>query len=180
MSIRYRKFLTSGLRLKLKAWMIGQDGNYCLESHQWGEDENGEWAHFLSRKVEWEEERSGPRESQQVSVREELRREEAGLAKMWQSGLVLERGANKAVKQVICQIRRTKKAIKFAMTVVSVNLWDSSFSVVVGKEVRLHRLGRESMQRKWRKLVETTPSKSLDQAGEKWGSSNTQKYCTLC
>lgn len=28
------------------------------------------------------------------------------------------------------------------------------------------------MQRKWRKLVETTPSKSLDQAGEKWGSSN--------
>ena len=44
------------------------------------------------------------------------------MAKMWQSGLVLERGANKAVKQVICQIRRTKKTIKFAMTVVSVNL----------------------------------------------------------
>ena len=28
------------------------------------------------------------------------------------------------------------------------------------------------MQRKWRKLVETTPSKSWDQEGEKWGSSN--------
>ena len=56
--------------------MIGQDGNYYVESHQWGEDENGEQTHLLSRKVEWEEERNGPRESLKVCVREELHREE--------------------------------------------------------------------------------------------------------
>lgn len=28
------------------------------------------------------------------------------------------------------------------------------------------------MQRKWRKLAETTPSKSFGQAREKWGSGN--------
>ena len=44
------------------------------------------------------------------------------MAKMWQSGLVLEKGANETVKQVRCQIRRTKKAIEFAMTMVTVNL----------------------------------------------------------
>lgn len=48
----------------------------------------------------------------------------------------------------------------------------------MGKEVRFHRLWRESMQRKWRKLVETTPFKSLDQAEEKWGTSD-QEALTL-
>ena len=73
---------------------------------------------MLSRKVEWEEERNGPRESLQVRVREELHREEEDVA-VW---VGIRKGANEAVKQVRCQIRRTKKAIEFAMTVVSAKL----------------------------------------------------------
>lgn len=37
---------------------------------------------------------------------------------------------------------------------------------------------REAMQRKWRKLVETTPLKSLDEAEEKWDNGN-QKVLTV-
>lgn len=41
-----------------------------------------------------------------------------------------------------------------------------------GRKSDFTGLQRESIRRKWRKLVEDTPLKSLDEAEEKWDSGN--------
>lgn len=69
---------------------------------------------------------------------------------------------------------RTKKElrIRFALTVVSVNLWNSSFSGIVGKEVRFHRVIEGVSTEEMEEADRDHAFKSLDEAEEKWDNGN--------